>query len=317
MTITPDTIRNASFALMPTGYSPEQVEETLAAVADQLANSQHVDAKLLTREFDLVTLGYAPTLVEDLFATLREALLSEPTTSGATRNDNHAAEEDPASQAAPDGPVQPEPHPEQPDSDGQRHVTETSDTDSEPAPPSPTHDQVVDAEVVPFVVPLSSPPPPSCTSGGLPGIVERTKLAVSELDACVIQHLDKTKTAVRLRIDQTQTDCLNILDNARTISDQVLDTARQRADALLGVTSRATTQLRDQLDTDLARIRQDFEEELTLRQDAVRADLERLVDDARHLTDEAHTQLLSIHHDVRASLQDARSILTDVDRKAA
>jgi hypothetical protein len=282
MDITPASLRDASFALTPSGCNPVQVEETLAEIAERLTNDSAIPAELFDADFETVSAGFSPDEVAEFFAALRETLVESTTTATSTPISDLGADESPEAHRA--------------------------------AEPS-THAEAEDA-VAPMPT-ASTRPANLATNSGLPGAVERTKLAVSELETFVIHQMDEAKAALRLHIDQTQTDCQNTLDTARTVSDQALDTARQRAEVLLDVATRTTNQLRDRFDSELASMRAAFEEDLTRRHTAIRAELEALVTETRELTQEAHAQIIEVQEDVRASLEDARTVLTDPAKRLA
>jgi hypothetical protein len=297
MDITPASIRDASFALTPTGCNPVQVEETLGIIAEHLANGDPVSPELLRGEFDTVSAGFSAEEVAAFFASLRQAL-PEASEAGTAIPAVEAETDDSAESSAADanGPAEAVP--------AEAVV---------PAPAAGATTENVSAAIA------ASPrrQPASVAGSSLPTAVERTKLAVSELETFVIHQMEEAKGALRLHIDQTQTDCQNTLDTARTVSDQALDTARQRAEVLLDVATRTTNQLRDRFESELAAMRAAFEEELGRRHAAIQADLEALVAEAHTLTEEAHGQILDMHEDVRASLEEARTFLTPPARRLA
>jgi hypothetical protein len=286
--ITPASIRDASFDLAPMGCNPVQVEEALATIAERVANDEPVPAALLDCEFETVSAGFSPQEVATFFASLRQDLLEPSQTSPAPAGEAEAADPVGSSDATLDG---------------------DSDAVSEPSPvPASAHARREEQNDEPIAV-APRRTAASATGSSLPTAVERTKLAVSELETFVIHQMEEAKAALRLHIDQTQADCQNTLETARTVSDQALDTARQRAEVLLDVATRTTNQLRDRFDSELAAMRAAFEDELARRHAAIQADLEALVTEAHALTQEAHGQILEVQDDVRASLEDARTVL--------
>jgi hypothetical protein len=290
MDITPATIRDASFALMPMGCNPVQVEEALAAIAEHVTQGKPVGAELLQAEFDTVSAGFSSDEVAAFFAALRKALL-EPSESSSPDSTDEAGSTVPTEPSEPvSGP-------------GSEVVSEQS---ASPAAAIEATEEHGSAAVGVTTTRTAG----SAIGSSLPTAVERTKLAVSELETFVIHQMEEAKAALRLHIDQTQTDCQNTLETARTVSDQALDTARQRAEVLLDVATRTTAQLRDRFDSELAAMRAAFEDELGRRHAAIQADLEALVAEAQTLTQEAHGQIREVHDDVRASLEDARTVLT-------
>jgi hypothetical protein len=290
MDITPESIRDASFTLTPMGCNPVQVEEALATIAEHVTNGEPVSAGLLQAEFDTVSAGFSPEEVVAFFAALRQAL-PEPSEAGTPISALETESHDPTGspQAAGDA---------------------GSDVASELAASPAAASEAAEEHGSAAIGVASRRTAASATGSSLPTAVERTKLAVSELETFVIHQMEEAKAALRLHIDHTQTDCQNTLETARTVSDQALDTARQRAEVLLDVATRTTNQLRDRFDSELAAMRAAFEDELGRRHAAIQADLEALVTEAHMLTEEAHGQILEVHDDVHASLEDARTVLT-------
>jgi hypothetical protein len=288
MDITPASIRDASFDLTPMGCNPVQVEEALATIAEYVAKGEPVTADLFDWEFDTVSAGFSPQEVATFFTALRHELLEPSEIHLAMAGEAEATDPIGSSDAA---------------------VEANSDVVSEPASvPASAHARR-EAQDDERIAVAPRPTAASAAGSSLPTAVERTKLAVSELETFVIHQMEEAKAALRLHIDQTQTDCQNTLETARTVSDQALDTARQRAEVLLDVATRTTNQLRDRFDSELAAMRAAFEDELAHRHAAIQADLEALVTEAHALTQEAHGQVLEVHDDVRASLEDARTVL--------
>ena len=312
MDITPASIRDASFPLAPTGCNPVQVEETLAKIADCLGKGEVIPAQLFEVEFDTVSAGFDAGGVAAFFSSLKESAISSTAASTPV-----AAEASPAPEP-PEAPAAEPDHVSSLDAGAGNGVSpDPVGTDVEPSPGSDTNRNDRGGDRIALVPPRPSAQTTMAVTSGLPGAVERTKLAVSELESFVMQQMEEAKTALRLHIDQTQSDCLNTLDTARTVSDQALDTARQRAEAMLDVATRTTNQLRDRFESELASMRSAFEEDLARRYAAVRHELEALVEEAKDLTEEAHEQLAQVHDDVRPSLEDARSILTNPTSRMA
>jgi hypothetical protein len=297
MDITPASIRDASFSLMPMGCNPDQVEEALATIAEHVTNGEAVAPDLLQAEFDTVSAGFSSEEVAAFFAGLRQALL-EPSETGSVALTDEAESCDAVESSAAD-----------------------ANGAAEALPAEAAFPVLVGGAANEDVSAAIAASPrrqaASVTGPSLPAAVERTKLAVSELETFVIHQMEEAKGALRLHLDQTQMDCQNTLDTARTISDQALDTARQRAEVLLDVATRTTNQLRDRFESELAAMRAAFEEELGRRHAAIQADLETLVAEAHTLTEEAHGQILGVRDDVRASLEDARTVLTSPARRLA
>ncbi len=99
-----ETIRNASFSLLPTGYNPEQVDGSLEAVAAQVAAGQDPTELVRAITFDVTDVGYAPDEVNEFFARI----LAEPERAGeqqdAPVSQPHDADETPQPQDADETP---------------------------------------------------------------------------------------------------------------------------------------------------------------------------------------------------------------------
>jgi hypothetical protein len=296
MDFTPTSIREASFPLTPMGFNPVQVEEALATIAQHVTNGEPVSAEMFQAEFDTVPAGFSSEHVAAFFAALRQALLEAPESRSTTVTDKAESQHSAvSSEDARDA--------------GSDVLSEQPATRAVAGEATEKHGSAATG--------MAARRAAASTGSSLPTAVERTKLAVSELETFVIHQMEEAKAALRLHIDQTQTDCQNTLETARTVSDQALDTARQRAEVLLDVATRTTNQLRDRFDSELAAMRAAFEEELGRRHAAMQADLEELVTETRMLTQEAHGQILDVHEDVRASLEDARTVLTSPTTRLA
>jgi hypothetical protein len=291
MDFTPESIHDASFALTPSGCNPARVEETLATIAEHLTNGEPISADLLQADFDTVAAGFSPQEVAAFFAALRQRLLEPSRTTPPASTDAPQADLSPA---LPEDDV---------------HPSVDNVPESDDASPAQTRGAGPAGSPAGLIATASIQRNTSTARGSLPSAIERTKLAVSELETFVVHQMEEAKAGLRLYIDQTQTDCQNTLDTARTVSDQALDTARQRAEVLLDIATRTTKQLRDRFDSELASMQAAFEEELGRRHAAIQADVEALVTEAHTLTEEAHAQLAEVHDDTRASLDDARSVL--------
>jgi DivIVA domain-containing protein len=74
--LNPEDIRNASFSLLPTGYSPEQVDSVLNEVADAIASGNTGDLAL-EHSFEHTDVGYAPREVDEFLSKLQSELSSD------------------------------------------------------------------------------------------------------------------------------------------------------------------------------------------------------------------------------------------------
>jgi DivIVA domain-containing protein len=70
--LNPESIRNASFSLMPTGYNPEQVDDALNAVAERLVAGEDIFDLVGHAAFEVADVGYAQAEVDHFFAELAE-----------------------------------------------------------------------------------------------------------------------------------------------------------------------------------------------------------------------------------------------------
>jgi cell division septum initiation protein DivIVA len=65
-----ETIRNASFSLVPIGYNPEEVDSIFNALAEKVAGGEPVTELLATASFEATGVGYAPDEVDEFLAML-------------------------------------------------------------------------------------------------------------------------------------------------------------------------------------------------------------------------------------------------------
>ena len=68
-----ESIRNASFSLMPTGYNPEAVDANLHDLAETLAAGGDITDAVSAVVFDITDVGYSTAEVDEYFAGLAEA----------------------------------------------------------------------------------------------------------------------------------------------------------------------------------------------------------------------------------------------------
>jgi DivIVA domain-containing protein len=91
--LNPEEIRNASFSLLPTGYSPEQVDAVLNQVADAVASGEPVGELAINCSFELTDVGYAPAEVDLFFSTLTAEESAQEPAHGAEAIADHEAED--------------------------------------------------------------------------------------------------------------------------------------------------------------------------------------------------------------------------------
>jgi DivIVA domain-containing protein len=68
--LNPESIRNASFSLMPSGYNPEQVDDALNSIAERLVAGEAITDLVGQVTFDAAEVGYAQPEVDHFFAEL-------------------------------------------------------------------------------------------------------------------------------------------------------------------------------------------------------------------------------------------------------
>ena len=66
----PESIRNASFTLLPTGYNPEHVDTLLDAIATRVEAGEPFVDLVDGAELESSAVGYAPEEVADFLAAL-------------------------------------------------------------------------------------------------------------------------------------------------------------------------------------------------------------------------------------------------------
>src|SRR5436190_2886239 len=65
-----ESIRNASFSLLPTGYNPEEVDAALHLIAERLASGEDCAGLASDASFPVTDVGYAPNEVDEFFASV-------------------------------------------------------------------------------------------------------------------------------------------------------------------------------------------------------------------------------------------------------
>ena len=65
-----ESIRNASFSLLPTGYNPEEVDAALHLLAERLASGEDCAGLASDASFPVTDVGYAPNEVDEFFASV-------------------------------------------------------------------------------------------------------------------------------------------------------------------------------------------------------------------------------------------------------
>src|SRR3954469_13212900 len=76
--LNPESIRNASFSLMPSGYNPEQVDDALNAVAECIVAGEDVSDLVGQTSFKAADVGYAQAEVDHFFAQLSREAAGQP-----------------------------------------------------------------------------------------------------------------------------------------------------------------------------------------------------------------------------------------------
>jgi hypothetical protein len=91
--MSPETIRNASFSLLPTGYNPAEVDVMLSAVAERVEAGQDATDLVTPANFGVVEVGYSPEEVDAFFCDLAAATAVAP---AGEEGEREADEEDSA-----------------------------------------------------------------------------------------------------------------------------------------------------------------------------------------------------------------------------
>jgi DivIVA domain-containing protein len=311
MQFTSAKIRDTSFGLAAQGYNPDQVDAALYEIAEQLDNGAAVDPALLNANFDTVVAGYD---AREVAAFLGSISATMPTETASTDPQAPELDEEPTVHEEPHA------HPEVPaDLDlgaGASSADESNapaDIDLEPKTVSPiVAPRHQSADAVRSFAPAPEMGAQESTFGvRLPQAIERTKLAVTELEGFIADQLVNTKAALRGQIAETQKDCTTTLVTARQVSNKALETARYRAQVILQEANRSTDDLRETFHARLEELRGTFEKELARRHEEIRTDLELLVEEAKAVTGELEADISSIEDHVRTSLEDARGVLTE------
>jgi DivIVA domain-containing protein len=311
MQFTSAKIRDTSFGLAAQGYNPDQVDAALYEIAEQLDNGAAVDPALLKANFDTVAAGYD---AREVAAFLGSISAKMPTETASTDPQAPELDEEPTVHEEPHA------HPEVPadlDLDAGASSADESNapTNAGPEPNATSHINALGhgavGGVLSAAVARGTEAHDSTVGVRLPQAVERTKLAVTELEGFIADQLVNAKAALRGQIAETQKDCTTTLVTARQVSNEALETARYRAQVILQEANRSTDDLRETFDARLEELRGTFERELARRHEEIRTDLELLVEEAKALTGELEADISSIEDHVRTSLEDARGVLTE------
>jgi DivIVA domain-containing protein len=284
----PRTIREASFTLAPSGYNPEQVDDLLASLADEILETGSVEATRVTPAgLTTVPAGYSQHEVDAFLSQLAQHRSTDPAQAEATSDANSAA-----STHTSDG-----------DDDRAEEHTVTGQATSQP---------VIAGESMPLVAidELIAP-------GTLPHAVQRTKQVVVELEEFLEQQLELAKAACNEAITHTNTDCSNTLQTAESIAQSALTMVEGVADDIQTETSRAVIHLRHQFEEQLSTTRSTFETQLGECETTIESQLQRLLENATTKTHQLQAEIRDIHAYVQDSLNDARSVLTNTHQKAA
>jgi hypothetical protein len=86
-----ESIRNASFSLLPTGYNPEEVDAALNQMAEGMAAGNEISEFAGSVSFEVTDVGYSPEEVDEFFSRVA---------AHATASDPQLSADEPAAEAA-------------------------------------------------------------------------------------------------------------------------------------------------------------------------------------------------------------------------
>jgi hypothetical protein len=321
----PTSIRNASFGLLPTGYAPDEVDETLDQIATKIEAGEDPTQIIQDTSFSTVSIGYAPREVDEYLQQLINATDSQSVTPGSPREsdtDQSPSQETPLdAQAAPaDGSVvQSSPlvesefagddHVDEAQLDGPEAETVDDPQGSEPA--------TLDDQPAPVAVSARPVTPPggevvSPDLGILENAAGRSADALGSLQGAIGDEISALRLALDQQVQETARHCETLLASAeadihalRDAADTEIAQAHKAAASQIERDQRTSAEAirtaHAQSDTEIAKARTQAEDELA----AMRAEAERRRADAQQVIDSA----IAMQSTIADSLQRAQQQL--------
>jgi DivIVA domain-containing protein len=309
----PDDIRNESFSLLPTGYSPEQVDGALNLIAEAISADKSISTLLQECSFELTEVGYDPTEVDAYFAGLAtldphnaesEALLSSD-----DGVETHKDESDSVAGSS---------ERSEPDGSSPRVI---ADSDAEKSRQS-DDDIVGDAEIEAGHAILAAAPADIVWQPPANGVldldvlcqaVDRTGETLASLRGFIDNEVGAMKLAVERQAHETAKRCEQLMANASAEARSLTEAANEEISRASRAASAAAERERRELAKELKQLRAECDAEVTqARKDAeaysakVRADADADRAEAQRTIQNA----IEMQASIAESLERARNQLT-------
>jgi cell division septum initiation protein DivIVA len=282
--LNPQTLREASFSLATTGWSPDAVDAYLGDLADQL-EAGTVDwmlerTRLKDREYRVESPGYVDDEVRSFFARVLESVeAAVDTTPPSTQEETVMSDE----------------HVETDVDD----VDEATEAAKAVEPP-----QIEDVAV-------------SLDLGTLTEAIQRAKRTVAGLEAFVESDIAALKASCERQLAACQEECDRALEEARTKSTSCIADAESAAARVKTSAERETEKARRQWQSELQNLRETAEQEIASQ----RAEAEKAIAEIyaaaerdRGEAREAVERALDMQSSIAQSLEKARAELVPPSR---
>jgi DivIVA domain-containing protein len=347
--LNPESIRNASFSLMPTGYNPEQVDDALNSVAERLVAGADIGDLVGHASFEVADVGYAQAEVDHFFAELaHEAALpvdasageheapdeilpeaapvasaqdEEPATVAEEQTEEDAAEptESEAEELAQEPADEAESVDAENDSDGPADLEETPSAEIDDWDDAPEDDHESDAAYVgePREVVWQAPTTGELDLNVLGEAVDRTAETLGSLRGFIDNEIVAMKLAVERQAQETAKRCEQLLHDASTEAAALTESVNAEIARARKAAERQAERDRRELAKELKQARAACDAEVAAtRKDAeeyaasVRAEADRDRAEAQRTIENA----IGMQASIAESLERARQQLTPAQR---
>jgi DivIVA domain-containing protein len=327
--LNPETIRNASFSLMPTGYNPEEVDAALNAVAERIAGDQPLDELVSVTRFAVTDVGYAQGEVDAFFAELAAEPTTPddavPTTETAVQPDVQADAPEQIEDAAPEGtdleddsmhaPVE-EREPEGAEVDAPSEPAADEDVEPEAFTDDDGESDEIDEALfveAPTPVEWHAPTAGVLDLDVLGGAVDRTAETLGSLRSFIDNEITAMKLAVERQAQETAKRCEQLLHDATAEAHALTESVNTEIARARKAAERQAERERRDLAKELKQARAECEAEIKAARAAadeyaakVRADADRDRAEAQRTIENA----ISMQSSIAESLERARQQLT-------
>jgi DivIVA domain-containing protein len=341
-----ESIRNASFSLMPTGYNPEEVDAALNAVAERLGENEAIDDLVTAPSFAVTDVGYAQPEVDAFFAELAgaagaadsEAIPAQPADEQAIEEDRQAVDEPQADDSADQDTAGAQPDEatpvEQPDleADEEPSADEASDEPELDTSMSYDADEAfddsgdADEEIEPIYVEAPTPVEWHAPTTGeldlsvLGEAVDRTAETLGSLRSFIDNEIAAMQLAVERQAQETAKRCEQLLHQATTEANALTESVNAEIGRARKAADRQAEKERRELAKELKQARAECDADVKAARAAadeyaakVRAEADRDRAEAQRTIENA----ISMQSSIAESLERARQQLTPARESGA